>query len=820
MKDMTNMNKEKRPSLHLICNAHLDPVWQWRWTEGASEALATFRAACEILQEHTTLIFNHNEAVLYRWVERYDPALFAEIRRLVSAGRWAVAGGWHLQPDVNLPGAESLIRQIAEGRLYFREKFGARPAVATNFDSFGHGAGLPQILHRAGYELYVFMRPQADDLGLPADLFRWRGVDGSEIPAYRISAGLYHTERDNIERRLEEGTALALRLGRDVPVFWGLGNHGGGATREDLRRIDAFAAREKRVRILHGTTDGFWAAIREAARTAPVFEGELQRVFPGCYTSLSRLKRAAVRSLGRLVQTEALCAAAWSARGADYPESELREAWRAHLFNDFHDVITGTCVETAEQDALDLYGKVAESARKLRLGAAAAFARGSGKSPALPVTVLNANPGLTRVPVEFEVMADYRPPAPGPWHMRLFGENGKDIPCQEEQAEALLPFNAWRRKIVFLGDLPGVGAARYTLGAFPGKKASVAVRTPSPLVHAVDKKSGLVESLKRRGGPECLAGGLFEPLAVVDEDDSWGTGSGGRRKTAGRFRLERPPRVLVRGPVRTIVQSVFGWKKSRVVMETIGYPELPFLEFRLRVHWNEERRRLKLRIPGAFDPARLFCEIPAGAVELPPDDLEHVHGRWFLLSGRARGRDAALGVASSGQHGLDFRAGEARLSVLRSSAYCHERGFRIGSEGPVRKFADLGVHEIRLMAMAGEPDEIKRFLPALADGLAAPPAAFPHLPSLFSKGSGGKAGGRMEVMDSLPPSIRLLALKRSWDGRALIVRLQESTGKKASIRLKCAGSAPRRLMFSPFEIKTLRIEKGRPLREVALLEET
>jgi len=814
------MKKKEKPTLHLICNAHLDPVWQWRWTEGASEALATFRAACEILREHPRLIFNHNEAVLYRWVERYDPGLFAEIRRLVAAGRWAVSGGWHLQPDVNLPGAESLIRQIAEGRLYFREKFDARPAVAYNFDSFGHGAGLPQILSRAGYELYVFMRPPADDLDLPADLFRWRGVDGSEIPAYRISVGLYHTERDNIERRLEEGAALALRLGRDVPVFWGLGNHGGGATREDLKIIDAFSRREKQVRILHGTTDGFWAAIREAARTAPVFEGGLQRIFPGCYTSLSRLKRAAVRSLGRMVQTEALCAAAWSVRGADYPESELREAWRAHLFNDFHDVITGTCIESAEQDALDLYGKIAETARELRLGAAAAFTGGGGKSPALPVTVLNANPGLTRVPVEVEVMADYRPPAPGPWHMRLFGENGKEIPCQEEQAEALLPFNAWRRKVVFLGDLPGVGAARYTLGAFPGKKTAAAVRTPSLLVHAVDKKSGFVMSLKRRGGPECLTGGLFEPLAVVDEDDSWGTGGGGWRKTAGRFRLERPPQVLVRGPVRTIVQSIFVWKKSGVVMNTIGYPELPFLEFRLRVHWNDERRRLKLRIPSAFDPARLFCEVPAGAVECPPDGLEHVHGRWFLLSGRARGKDVAIGVASSGQHGLDFSGGEARLSVLRSSAYCHERGFRIDAEGPVRKFADLGVHEIRFMAIAGETEDIRRCLPALADGLAAPPAAFPHLPSRFSGEGGMKTGGSIDVMGPLPSGVRLLALKRSWDGRALVVRLQESTGKEASIRLKIAGSATRQMTFSPFEIKTLRVEKGRPVREVDLIEES
>jgi alpha-mannosidase len=105
-----------RLRVHLICNAHLDPVWQWRWEEGAAEAIATFRNAALLLREHKKFIFNHNEAVLYRWVEQYNAALFREIQSLVREGLWSIAGGWHLQPDVNMPGLESLIRQIAEGR--------------------------------------------------------------------------------------------------------------------------------------------------------------------------------------------------------------------------------------------------------------------------------------------------------------------------------------------------------------------------------------------------------------------------------------------------------------------------------------------------------------------------------------------------------------------------------------------------------------------------------------------------------------------------------------------------------------------------------
>jgi len=858
------MTSTRRPALHLICNAHLDPVWQWRWEEGAAEALSTFRTAVEILGERRDLVFNHNEAVLYRWVERLDPGLFREIRRLVKAGRWVVSGGWYLQPDVNLPGLESLVRQIEEGRRYFREKFGAVPRVAYNFDSFGHGAGLPQVLVKAGYKMYVHMRPQASELALPADLYRWRGADGSEILAYRIEFGLYHTERDNIGRRLEEGTEIALSRGRDVAVFWGIGDHGGGATREDLDRIEAFRKKERRVRIVHGTLDGFYAAIKRHAKAALVFEGDLQRAFTGCYTSLSRLKRRERESLGLLTQAEALRAATWWAKGQAYPEEALGEAWRGHLFNDFHDILTGSCVEPAERDALALYGKVEGEARRLRLEAAAALNRGKGRSLYIPVTVLNANPSCPRGPVEVECMSGLRPLWTGRWRLRLFRLDGTEVrgrafaaeadprampgtpagagvrakvpipaavECQEEQPEALLPFHDWRRKLCFVDDLPGVGAARYEVRAeeIEGESGPTSFsekfggkREPSPfsgagsdsLMMVVDRKIGLVASL-RAGEREFLTGPAPRPLVIGDEGDSWGTGLWSYRKIAGEFRLKRTAIIIQAGPVRTITESVFEYCQSRLIMQTITYPAWPVLEWRLRIRWNEERRRLKLAFPTAIDSPSVLAEIPGGAVARPADGEEHVHGRWLCLEGRVGGRPAALGLVNSGQPGFDFQNGEIRLSVLRSAAYCHERGFVLGTApaAPARKFSDIGEHEIRLFLIAGDPADVRRRLPGLADRMSAPPFALAHLPI------GMGAGDREEVLALEPENIRLSALKRSDYGRALIVRLHEGAGLATLGTLRVASVRAITLKFRPYEIKTIRIERGGAWREVALFEE-
>lgn len=121
--------------LHLICNAHLDPVWMWDWDDGMATALATFYAACELADEYD-YIFCHNEAFLYETVRQNDPALFARIQELVKAGKWHIMGGWYLQPDCNLPSGESFMRQALFGQAYFQNiSQKSRPRRSTSIRS-------------------------------------------------------------------------------------------------------------------------------------------------------------------------------------------------------------------------------------------------------------------------------------------------------------------------------------------------------------------------------------------------------------------------------------------------------------------------------------------------------------------------------------------------------------------------------------------------------------------------------------------------------------------------------------------------------------
>ena len=113
-----------KSQLHLIGNAHIDPVWLWQWTEGFHEVKATFRSALDRLNEDQDFIFSASSAAFYEWIEQSDPVMFAEIRRRVQEGRWELSGGWWVEPDCNIPCGESFARHALLAQSYFQEKFG------------------------------------------------------------------------------------------------------------------------------------------------------------------------------------------------------------------------------------------------------------------------------------------------------------------------------------------------------------------------------------------------------------------------------------------------------------------------------------------------------------------------------------------------------------------------------------------------------------------------------------------------------------------------------------------------------------------------
>ena len=159
-----------------------------------------------------------------------------------------------------MPSGESFVRQILEGKRYFKEKFGKEPTTAINFDPFGHTVGLVQIIKKCGQDSYVFMRPYRHECALPSEQFIWKGLDGSEIKATRAQA--YGTHLGKSAEMIKERAEIQPQ--DVICVLWGVGNHGGGPSSIDLAQIDELM-KTSQDKYIHSTPEAFFAKIQPTA---------------------------------------------------------------------------------------------------------------------------------------------------------------------------------------------------------------------------------------------------------------------------------------------------------------------------------------------------------------------------------------------------------------------------------------------------------------------------------------------------------------------------------------------------------------------------
>ncbi|MDR1280638.1 MAG: glycoside hydrolase family 38 [Opitutaceae bacterium] len=514
-------------TLHLIGSAHIDPVWLWDWREGMNEGIATCRAMSAMLREFPDFRFIRGEAAIYDYIERHAPGLFAEIREHAASGRWDIVGGNWIQPDTNLPSTEALLRQFVRGKRYFREKFGVEVTAAWAADSFGHSAGLPDILAAAGMESFAFTRPQHKILPLRQQAFWWRGRGGgARILAYRPHDGWYASERANIDKRLDACLARAETEGlQTVALFYGLGNHGGGPSRAHLREIRAWAEAHPEIHVKHSGLHELFADLRaELAWRGDDFidthEGELNFCLRGCSASVSRFKytyRRAEAALLRAERTAAICGAgvspasevaraslpvkchglpahdsgqhgqdghATKTHGQD-ARATLAAAWDTLLFNAFHDILPGTSIERAYDDQLARLGSVLTAAQRAETAALTALASRidtrAGAWPVpddhplpQPVLIWNPHPWILRKHIEVEVPLDYRPV----WTYHgahdkapvavTEAATGKPLPFQliHEENDSMIDL-LWRRRAVVPVEIPPMGWTLLQMGLDP-----------------------------------------------------------------------------------------------------------------------------------------------------------------------------------------------------------------------------------------------------------------------------------------------------------------------------------------------------------------
>jgi len=825
----------KKTVVHVIPNAHLDPVWLWDTREGLNEGVATCRAMLNLMDAEPDVTFIRGEAAIYEHVRRTDPTTYARIKKMIRAGRWEVVGGTWIQPDTNLLESEVLCRHYEVGLRYFRETLGVQVKSGWQADSFGHTAGLPDVLAAGGLENFAFTRPNREDFILKTPAFWWHGRGGAKILGYRAPIGWYGCERDEVKRRFDELVPFAKTSTlRNIGMFVGLGNHGGGPSRQIIADIKQWAAAHPDFEVRFGGLNSFFAALRRevSAPGGPKIDavhGEMNYCQRGCYSSVMRFKHPYRRAEHELLRAERTTALLVNAGIA--PATDLSKPWESVLFNSFHDILPGSSIERAFDEQIDEIGGVRHSVRDQTFRALNHLvgrvkitlpAVGHDHPKAVPFLVWNPHLRPVQTFVEIEACLDHRP-------IWQYKDRAKDVPLEVRiggkraafqiiaTEHECFPELAWRKRVVVPITLPAAGWNLATVAWVEGSQSpahprsatgrGTSIRNDFYQVSAEPGASGI--QVRHRGRSLFGARGL-QLDTLADNWGSWGSmneSAPGVRLTEkiGRWKIARVA-VTESGPLRAALVVRLTTLRAHVDLTfqlTAGVEEVAI---DARVFTDLEAARIKLILPGA---RTVECEVPVERVKRSSEGEIPVL-RWIRVlrspgvGERARDGRSGFAVVSDVLANYDLEGGDLRVTLARATRYAHAENL------------DQSKTWWRPTTDRGELREKLTLLP-----LSAPVEDAAELfsqPPLITMAWENRTGtlpatGSLATLTS--PDVQLLALKSGPGGRGLELRVKSYAPSPRRPVLRLGQKTIRLGPVSPGEVATFRVA-GASARRIRL----
>ncbi|WP_314505052.1 glycoside hydrolase family 38 C-terminal domain-containing protein [uncultured Microbacterium sp.] len=816
-------------TIHMIGNAHLDPVWLWPWQEGYQEARATFWSAIHRMDEYPDFVFTCDQIVLLSWVEESDPELFARIRERVAEGRWVNAGGWWVEPDCNMPMGESFARQGLYGQRYLQSRFGRMAQVGMNVDPFGHNVMIPQVLRQQRMDSYLFMRPGPQESDFDDTLFWWESPDGSRVLAYRIPFEYGSPPGDIVEQTEKSLAALDRSLGA-MMVFYGVGNHGGGPTRANIESIHRYDRMGSFGRMKMSSPREYFDEM--LARGPRFLDGltvrreDLQHHAPGCYSAHSGIKAWQRRAQFALLSAERWAAVTALREGIDYPRDDLERAWKQVLFNQFHDILPGSAIESGYDDARDQLGEATSIAKRIITRAHNVLARQIDipiEVGTHPIVVFNPHPWEVRAEVDLHYGMQ-------PKGVHMTDAEGRAVVTQLSQSTATTDDRS-RGAIVFRAEVPPFGYRLYRLHS--GAPAEAPAAAPLTVTESLlendhlrielDPRTGWISSLVHKAsGADLLAGTSAQPHTQICEDptDTWGHRVISYAWAGAEMSLDR---ILVRetGPLRSRVRIERSWGASTLIEELVLPHDGQALRVNVTLDWREKTHLLKLRFPTGLDSPTATYEVPYGVIERPVDGAEEPAQAWVDLTGTIAGRPAGLTVIANSKHGWDASPGDAAsigLTAVRSPVYSWHDSRLLDPDG-IYSYQDQGIQRFSYELVPHGGDYRAAQPERRAIELGSPVRA------MFESFHPGTLPSSMTFADDGGAGVMVTAIKGSEDpgteedSADLIVRAVETRGEQtdAVIRLPLLDRVIE-AHFTPYRVRTFRVPRSGPIEELDLLE--
>jgi alpha-mannosidase len=529
------------------------------------------------------------------------------------------------------------------------------------------------------------------------------------------------------------------------------------------------------------------------------------------------------------VENSLLAAERWSAVshqviGLPYP-IDFERAWKNVLFNQFHDILAGTSIESVYEDVHNFYGEAMAIAGRNLNAAVQALAwkiHIEPESDMLPIMVFNPHTWNSRVPVEVEINL-------APANGMLIDVEDRVVPHQYVRSESAAP---WRSRLCFIAELPSLG---YRVYRFYPLKSGVETKLGDSLqVNATgleneyfrlgfDPETGWIRSLiDKRVNREILAGPGARPVVIADSSDTWSHNVFRFDEEIGAFDTASI-QVIEKGPVKATIRVANIYNNSRLTQDFTLYQDLDIMKIGVIVDWREHNKLLKLRFPFSLAATHTTYEIPYGYIARSANGDENPGLNWVDVTGVLSGHNQPYGLSllNDGKYSFDSRSQDISnfhdigLTVLRSPAYAHHLPMELASEG-LYNFMDQGRQSFRyaIFPHVGGWEEtgvVKRAaeinqLPFVLLGTFHPEGNLPQVGSFLS----------VDV-----DNVVISVLKQAEDNNDLILRCYETAGRAERVLI----SLPllNRILtvnMGPCEIKTLRIplEPSEEVKEVDLIE--
>jgi alpha-mannosidase len=779
----------KQFRIRAVGNSHIDMAWLWPWTETVEVVRNTFRSALDMMHEYPGFAFSASSARAYEWMEEKYPNMFDEIKQRVKEGRWEIVGGMWVEPDLNMPGGESLTRQILIGKQYFKDKFGVDVRIGWNPDSFGYNWQLPQIYKKCGINYFVTQKLlwAHEFTTFPHKLFWWQAPDGSKLLTYFPHDYGSVMEPVSMAEDVAAWIPSIYHENMKDPVMmylYGVGDHGGGPTRAMLDQAEKLMSPNFVFpKVEFSTAAAFFSDIeKQRDLKIPTWDGELYfQYHRGVFTTQAETKKRIRHTEETLLDAEKYASLA-SLYGLPYPHEQFSGAWKGLLFDQFHDIMPGSGIAVNYLDAkrdLEAVDRVgSEITRKSQEEIAA---RIDTHQPGTPLVVFNSLSWPRRETVEAEAQLSTAAAS-----IEVVDSDGKVVPSQ-----ALSNDRATHRvRLLFEASVPALGYATFYV-----RPAGAPTRVPTVLKASseglenesirvrIDSKTGCIVSLfdKRSGqetlspaetdtgGPKALAcGNLLQ--AFVDkpkEYDAWNIDVDFEKQF---WNIDEADEVKLTesGPLRAVVRVKHHFQNSSFIQDVTLYRHAQRVDVNTQVDWNEKHILLKVAFPLSVHSKTATYEIPFGSIERPttrntPEEqaqFEVPAQHWADLSDTKHG----LSVLNDSKYGYDAKGNVLRLSLLRSpvwpdphadeghheftySLYPHAGTWK--DSGTVRRGYELN-YKLGVLAVqnhSGDLPSVRSFVGVNAD------------------------------------NVVLTAVKASEDGNEVVLRFYEWAGKETNVKL-------------------------------------